>query len=113
MTVEERPGPARTGVWVITDLTEKNCIVGKIIVAYPRDGAGRLYAALWDWTGPEPRDVQEKSVGGYGYDKNSAAIDDMLFGHGAREFRLDCDGTGMNTAAAQFRVHGYALTRVL
>jgi hypothetical protein len=53
--------------------------VGKIVVAYPRDGAGRLYLALWDWTNPSNYSVQNGSSGGYGHDKVSAALQGLTF----------------------------------
>lgn len=109
--VEMRPGPSRAGVYVITD---GGNVVGKIIYAYPRDGAGILYAALWDWSGKEvSRDIQHGRATGCGYDKKSECIDGMRFGTGDQEFTLDCPGTGMSVAEAQFRAHGYNLQWLL
>ena len=49
--------------------------VGKILVAYPKDGAGTLRAFLFD-SGNTP---QMGTAGGYGYDKLSAALRGMTF----------------------------------
>lgn len=114
MNIDKRPGPARTGVYIVIDeITGKYC--GKIIYAYPKDGAGILYASLWDWTDQKSggRDIQNGRATGYGYDKQSAAIDGFKFGTDDREFILDCDGTGMNTAIDQFKKKGYLLQWVI
>jgi len=113
--IEDTPALNRAGAYVIIDADRKTGdlpIAGKILFAYPRDGAGILRASMWDFTNHE-RDVQDGHVSGYGYDKKSAAISGMKFGKGDREFRLKCDGTGMQDVEAQFAAHGYLLQWVV
>jgi hypothetical protein len=107
--IEDRPALNRAGAYVILDERNNGKFAGKILVAYSRDGAGKLYAALWDFTPEKGRDVQN----GYGYDKLSAAISGMQFGTGDREFILDCDRQGIGVAHAQFAEHGYILQWVV
>ena len=111
--IEDSPALNRAGAYIVLDAQNGNKVAGKILVAYPKDGAGVLRAALWDWTPAESRDVQNGRATGYGYDKLSAAIDGMTFGTGDREFTLDCDGTGIESARAQFEAHGYILQWVV
>ena len=114
MDIEKRPGPNRTGVYVIVD-DRTGQIAGKIIYAYPNDGAGTLYASLWDWSNPGKgyRSIQDGRANGCGYDKQSACLDDMVFGHDDRQFVLDCPGNGMSVATEQFKKHGYTLQWLL
>jgi|SRR5581483_8666102 len=48
---------------------------GMIRIAYPKDGAGKLYVYLWDYE----HEVQSGWASGYGYDKLSAALHGMKF----------------------------------
>ena len=105
--IEERPALNRAGVYVVIDKTT-GTMAGKMLIAYPQDGAGRLHVSLWDWTGGTGHDVQDGSVTGLGYDKLAASITGMRFGAGNQEFTLDCD-SGMSKAEEQFRAHGYIL----
>ncbi len=75
--VEEMAATKRAGVKVIT---KHGFIVGKIIIAYPQDGAGTVHVNLWDWS--DEQDIQKVQYGkasGYGYDKVSAALAGMKF----------------------------------
>ena len=112
--VEKRPGPARTGVYVILD-DQTGKIAGKIIYAYPADGAGMLYASLWDWSNPGIgyRNIQHGRAGGYGYDKCSECLDGMVFGTGDREFTIDAPGNGMSVVEQQFKDHGFTIMGLL
>lgn len=78
MRTEDRPGPSRAGAFVITD--KDKYIVGRVVVAYPKDGAGRLYVSLYDWTGQGGPTHQTANATGYGYDKVASALSDMSFG---------------------------------
>lgn len=50
-------------------------MVGKIKIAFPKDGAGTLRLFLWDFE----NDIQMGTAGGFGYDKISAALCRMTF----------------------------------
>lgn len=64
---------SRSRAIIILD-ADKN-YVGKIQVAYPKDGAGMLRAFLWDFG----NDIQMGTARGYGRDKLSAALRGMTF----------------------------------
>lgn len=51
---------------------------GRIVISYPRDGAGRLYAVAWLPNGSETL-RHANSAGGYGYDKATAAMGGAQF----------------------------------
>ena len=114
--IEETPALNRAGAYVIIDeRREKDSlpIAGKILVAYPKDGAGILRASLWDFTWVGDHDVQDGAANGCGYDKLSAALHGMHFGCGDRGFDLDCNGRGIEVVRAQFAEHGYLLQWVV
>lgn len=78
----ERQGPSRTTVWALGWQGE---YAGRLLVAWPRDGAGRVYAGIQAWAGPlgchegDGRDTPiEGWAGGYGYDKLSGAVVNAL-----------------------------------
>ena len=81
---DECEGPSRTGAWVILGaagglyLGAGRLVAGRLVVAYPRDGAGIVYATLWDWTG-EKSTVQTGRAGGYEYCKVSSILSQMTF----------------------------------
>ncbi len=62
---------ARTAAYVILRNNER---VATIAFAFPRDGAGRLYAYV-HWIGVE---MVRGHASGYGYDKKSAAIESAM-----------------------------------
>ena len=64
---------SRAGCKVI--FNSAGAYVGKIKIAFPKDGAGTLRAFLWDFG----NDIQMGTAGGYGYDKLSAALRGMVF----------------------------------
>ena len=49
--------------------------VGKINIAFPKDGAGLLRVFLWDFG----NEIQMGTAGGFGYDKITAALRGMKF----------------------------------
>ncbi len=106
--IEDRPALNRAGVYAIHDQSTGK-FAGKILFAHPKDGTGKLYVSMWDFTPVAGREVQNGYATGYGYDKQSAALDGMTFGTANQEFTRDCDGTGMETVREQFAAHGYTL----
>lgn len=58
---------ARVGAYVIL---KDGANVGRVVLAYPRDGAGRLWAYVQVWGEPMTRHY----AGGGGYDKATAAV---------------------------------------
>ena len=70
--------------------------VGKFIVAYPKDGAGTLRAALCVFSGVAENPLSNCDFSktgkarGFGYDKETAALLDVLrkFGHDAKDNEL-------------------------
>jgi len=83
---EASPAWDRCSAYVITAEKTRGEIVGKILVAHPRDGMGPLHVFVWDWTDPEnPREIQYGAARGCGYDKLSAALSGLWFGK--QEFR--------------------------
>lgn len=77
---EQSPAWNRAGAWVITNKETKE-YVGKVMFKFPKDGAGRLEAFMWDWTAKESRPIQHGTASGYGYDKKTAALGGMKFGN--------------------------------
>jgi hypothetical protein len=53
--------------------------VARLVVVYPRDGAGRMYVGLTTWAdGTHETIHQVDSATGYGYDKLTAAMSGMV-----------------------------------
>ena len=103
------PGPARTSVWVILHSGE---LAGRIITAWPDDGAGRVRMAASIYGGPLKQDeTLLGQAGGYGYDKESAAFQDALGRHGI--VSADLSGRGMGAVRDWFASAGYELRQVL
>lgn len=61
-------------------------MVGKILVLYPSDGAGKLKVNLYDWTGNHS-EVYYGWVSGCGYDKLSAALEGLSFGDNVFKYK--------------------------
>jgi hypothetical protein len=62
-------------------------MVGTVAIKFPRDGAGRLYAYV-HFLGAE---MVRGYVGGYGYDKRSAAVNDAMKKIDPAQFSPDLD----------------------
>ena len=103
-------GPSRTSVWV---MLQDGKVVGRIITAWPNDGAGRVKVAVMAWEGVlKGYDAMLGQAGGCGYDKESAAIQDAFDRHGFKTGQ-DLSGRGMTTVGEYFAGLGYQLERVL
>ena len=103
------PGPSRTSVWV---MLQDGKVAGRIITAWPNDGAGRVRMTVNIYHGPlEPAETLFGQAGGYGYDKESAAFHDALSRHGIAS--ADLSGRGMGAVRDWFASAGYELHQVL
>jgi hypothetical protein len=67
---------------------------GRVVISYPQDGAGRLYAIAWlPGQNSTPTIRHHGSAGGYGYDKATAAMGGAGYYHQvAKEWRALDDG---------------------
>lgn len=61
-------------------------LVAKIILKYPRDGAGRLNAQVESWDREHNYTNQRGYADGYGYNKANAALDGMTLDGKLYEF---------------------------
>ena len=103
------PGPARTSAWVLLHCGK---MAGRIITAWPNDGAGRVRMAVSIYGGPLKQDeTLFGQAGGYGYDKESAAFQDAMDRHGL--VSADLSGRGMGAVRDWFAGEGYDLVQVL
>ena len=103
------PGPARTSVWV---MLQDGKVAGRIITAWPNDGAGRVKVAVMAWGGVlKDYNAMLGQAGGYGYDKESAAFEDALGRHGLVADNLS--GRGMGAVRDWLASEGYDLVQVL
>ena len=105
----KQAGPSRTSVWV---MLQDGKVAGRIITAWPNDGAGRVRMAVSIYGGPLKQDeTLFGQAGGYGYDKESAAFQDALDRHGL--VSADLSGRGMGAVRDWFASAGYELHQVL
>ena len=105
----KQTGPSRTSVWV---MIQNGKVAGRIITAWPNDGAGRVKVAVMAWAGVlKDYNAMLGQAGGYGYDKESAAIQDALSRHGI--VSADLSGRGMGAVRDWFAGEGYELQQVL
>ena len=87
-------------------------LAGRIITAWPNDGAGRVRMAVCIYGGTLKADETFfGQAGGYGYDKESAAFQDALGRHGI--VSADLSGRGMGAVRDWFAGEGYELQQVL
>ena len=88
-------------------------IVGRVIVAFPNDGAGIVRASVAAFQGPLAAfDRMNGSAGGYGYDKRTTAVWDALNRAGVPNLR-DFGGRGEGTMIEAFKELGYRLESIL
>ena len=88
-------------------------IVGRVIVAFPEDGAGIVRASVAAFQGSlSTFDRMSGSAGGYGYDKRSTAVWDALNRAGVPNLP-DFGGRGEGTMIEAFKGLGYQLESIL
>lgn len=106
----DHPAVKRVSCWAILLEGEMQ---GKIIVAYPNDGAGIVKAQVHAFKGPLAASeyVMRGQAGGYGYCKTSAAICDALNRAGRCDARFD--GRGEGEMVRYFEALGYQVISVL
>lgn len=72
------PGPRRTEAYLIFDkeMSERGDfgLCGKIVVAFPKDGNGKVVMTFNDWTNPTKCTTHKLQTSGYGYDKLAALM---------------------------------------
>ena len=106
----KQAGPSRASVWV---MLQNGKVAGRIITAWPNDGAGRVKVSVMAWDGVlKDYNAMLGQAGGYGYDKESAAIQDAFDRHGFKTGR-DISGRGMDAVRDWFAGEGYELQQVL
>lgn len=102
-------GPSRTSVYSLSHAGE---YCGRIIIAWPKDGAGIVKAAIHAWKGPwKELPAMLGQAGGYGYDKASAAVADAMSRHGVES--PDLGGRGMSSVITWMETVGYQVVQVL
>lgn len=107
--IYRHPAVSRIGVYV---LMHEGAIAGRVIVAYPDDGAGVVKLQMGAWAGPwKGLNALRGQAGGYGYDKTSAAFSDAL--HRAGVDAPDLSGRGMSSVGAWLESIGYQMHQVL
>jgi len=114
MHIEKRPALVHAGAYVIFDdlgTVDGRHYAGKILIAFPKSGDGVLRSALWDWSGERSRDIQNGKCDGCGCDKTAESLTGMMFGTGAREFKITAPG--MEEVTRQFKERGYSLQWVV
>ena len=90
-------------------------MAGRIITAYPSDGAGTVKCMVSIWDGPLKTDEPMRgTAGGYGYCKTSAAFADALHraGMGLTD-ASDLSGRGMGAVVGWIESHGYICCEAL
>jgi hypothetical protein len=88
-------------------------LVGRVIVAYPNDGAGIVRASVAAWKGSLAGfDRMNGSAGGYGYDKRTTAVHDALY-RAKVPGLVAFDGRGETCMEDAFKGMGYQLVSVL
>ena len=105
------PCVARVRVWALLDGTGK--MAGRIIWAYPNDGAGIVKCQVSAWKGMlGTKEAIRGNAGGYGYDKTSAAFADALHRAGI-ETEKDLSGRGDSAVLEYLESIGYTVIKAL
>ena len=103
-------GPSRTSVLALL-FDGKYC--GKIIIAWPKDGAGQVKAMVSAYDGTfKGFGIMRGNAGGYGYDKGSAAVHDALLRANVPDVP-DLNGRGMGSVIVYLGSIGYKVLDVL
>jgi len=106
----KHPAVARVSAWL---LVFDGKPAGKIIVAFPNDGAGIVRASVSTFAGPlKDMEWTQGTAGGYGYHKASAAVEDALMRAGI-EHEDHFDGRGESEMRRYFESIGYQVWDVL
>lgn len=109
-SIFDHPCVKRVSCWI---LLKDGAMTGRIIVAYPNDGAGTVRAMVGAWSGPLAEfDAMHGQAGGYGYDKTSAAVCDALTRAKVPDVPA-FDGRGRNAMEDYFRSIGYQIESVM
>jgi hypothetical protein len=105
------PCVARVRVWALLDGTGE--IAGRIIWAYPNDGAGIVKCQVSGWTGLfGTKAAMRGNAGGFGYDKASAAFADALDRAGIKTEK-DLSGRGDSAVREYLESLGYIVIEAL
>lgn len=84
--------------------------IARIVLVWPRDGAGRLRACVTDWGKRNAHGEPAQYVAhvtGWGYDKRSAVLSDCTVG--GVELGDHCDGTGRPLLRDLARAQGWEI----
>lgn len=102
-SIFDHPAVKRVSAWAIM---KDGAYAGRIIVAYPKDGAGivRAHVAIFDLKG----EVMQGSAGGCGYDKTSSAIHDAFYRAKFTDLP-DFSGSGIESVKNFLELLGYQM----
>lgn len=93
---------SRVGAYIVLHPDKPNKR-GIVRASYPKDGAGKLHVFVWDLDGT---DLQHSWVTGFGYDKLSAAMSNIVFDG----IQMTYDGRGFTRALEE---RGYTVIRAI
>lgn len=115
----DTPQAKRVAAWVIMYNGEQ---AGRAIVAYPKDGAGRVYAEVWITAGPLSGHYHDGKgpllgqAGGYGYCKTGTALGEALSQASPspnKAFTNAITGGGKETVFDEMRRIGYTMLQAV
>ena len=106
------PCVARVKAWAL--LSESYEMAGRIIWAYPNDGAGIVKCMIAAWRGELSKSETRMlgNAGGFGYDKTSAAFADALHRAGIKTEK-DLSGRGDSAVRDYLESLGYTVIEAL